>query len=211
MTISVKLLSNYITDVRRLLHDSTGKFWSDTELTDYINEARNQVVADTGSNRVLQTGVLVIGQESYALSSFGSNDTFDVLNIRIKWGSMWYQLDYRPFGDLSTKLRAWSTRQQRPVAFSVYGQQTVYVGPTPDQAYPVELDTVVAPANLVLFTDPDTLAFPYLGLPKFYAAYLAKFKEQSYDEAAKFESEYYKRLGAALRSSVTRRIPSMYA
>lgn len=211
MTTTTKLLSDYITDVRRLLHDSTGKYWSDTELTDYINEARRQVVADTGCNRTLQTGVLVIGQEAYALSSFGSNDTFDVLNIRIKWGTMWYQLDYNPFGQISTKLRAWSTWQQRPVAFSVYGQQTFYVAPVPDQAYPIELDTVVAPAALVLFTDPDTIAFPYLGLPKYYAAYLAKFKEQSYDESDKFKKEYYERVTAALRSSFTRRIPSMYS
>lgn len=210
MATTVKLLSDYITDVRRLIHDSTSKYWTDTELTAYINEARNQVVADTGCNRVLQTGVLVIGQESYPLSSFGSNDTFDVLNIRIQWGSMWYQLDYLPFGQMSTYLRAWSTMQRRPGAFSVYGQQTIYIAPLPDQAYPVELDTVVAPAALVLFTDPDTIAFPYIGLVKFYAAYLAKFAQQSDDDAAKMESEYYKRLAAALRSSVTRRIPSMY-
>ena len=63
----------------------------------------------------------------------------------------------------------------------------------------------------MLFTDPDTIAFPYLDLPKFYAAYLAKFKEQSYEEATKFETEYYKRVNAALRSSFTRRIPSMYS
>ena len=160
MAVTIKTLADYITDVRRLLHDSTGKYWSDTELTDYINEARNHVVADTGCNRVLQTGVLVAGQEAYALSSFGSDDTFDVLNIRLKWGTLWYQLDYKPFGQLSTLLRAWSTWQQRPVAFSVYGQQTVYVGPLPDQAYPIELDTVVAPAAAGAVHRPRHHRFP---------------------------------------------------
>jgi hypothetical protein len=210
MSTTVKLLSDYITDVRRLLHDSTGKFWGDSELIDHINEARNRVVADTGCNRVVQTSTLVIGQEAYPLSSFGSNDTFDVLNIRLQWGSVWYQLDYLPFGQMSTFMRASSTRKTRSTAFSVYGQQTIYVSPVPDQAYPIELDTIVAPAALVLYTDPDFIAFPYVGLVKFYAAYLAKFGQQSYDESAKLESEYTKRLKEALRSSFTRRIASMY-
>ena len=208
---NTKTLGQYVTDVRRLLHDSTGKYWSDPELIDYINEARNQVVADTGCNRILQTGTLVIGQEAYALSFCGQTDTFDVLNIRIKWGTMWYQLDYKAFGQLSTLMRAWSTWQQRPVAFSVYGNSSVYIAPVPDQNYPVEMDTVVAPGMLVNTTDQDFISFPYVGLVKFYAAYLAKFKEQSYDEANAFKKEYYERLAAALRSSFTRRIPSMYS
>ena len=211
MATTVKLLSDYVTDVRRLLHDSTGAYWTTPELIDYINEARNRVVADTGCNRVVQTGVLVIGQEAYPLSSFGKNDTFDVLNIRLQWGTLWYQMDYKPFGQLSTLMRAWSTWKQRPAAFSVYGQQTIYVAPVPDQAYPIELDTIVAPAPLVNQSDYDFIAFPYIGLVKFYAAYLAKFKEQSYDEASRFESEYTKRLKEALRSSFTRRIASMYS
>ena len=41
-------LSTYITQVRRLLHDVNANFWTDPELTDYINEARNRLVRDTG-------------------------------------------------------------------------------------------------------------------------------------------------------------------
>ena len=47
-------LSSYITEVRRLLHDANGNFWSDTELTDNINDARERVVRDTGCLRTLQ-------------------------------------------------------------------------------------------------------------------------------------------------------------
>ena len=36
-------LSTYITQVQRLLHDPNAQFWSTSELTDYINEARNRV------------------------------------------------------------------------------------------------------------------------------------------------------------------------
>lgn len=47
-------LSGYIVEVRRLLHDANGNFYSDSELTDYINSARERVVRDTGCLRTLQ-------------------------------------------------------------------------------------------------------------------------------------------------------------
>ena len=46
-------LQTYITEVRRLLHDAAGNFWTDSELTDYINDARNRVAADTSCSRSL--------------------------------------------------------------------------------------------------------------------------------------------------------------
>jgi hypothetical protein len=48
-------LSSYITDVQRLLHDANSVFWSTSELTDYINQARERVVRDTGCLRTIQS------------------------------------------------------------------------------------------------------------------------------------------------------------
>ena len=47
-------LSSYLLEVQRLLHDANSVFWSESELTDYINEAREEVVRDTGCLRTLQ-------------------------------------------------------------------------------------------------------------------------------------------------------------
>lgn len=47
-------LQQYITEVRRLLHDANGNFYSDSQLTDYINAARERVVRDTGCLRSIQ-------------------------------------------------------------------------------------------------------------------------------------------------------------
>jgi hypothetical protein len=47
-------LSTYIAEVRRLLHDANANFWTDADLTTYINEARARVVRDTGCLRTLQ-------------------------------------------------------------------------------------------------------------------------------------------------------------
>jgi len=48
-------LQTYISFCRQLLHDAAGNFWSDTELTDYINQGRSRVAADTGCSRSLQS------------------------------------------------------------------------------------------------------------------------------------------------------------
>src|SRR5690242_10405849 len=47
-------LQDYISQCRQLLHDANGNFWSNSDLTGYINDARNRVVGDTGCYRVLQ-------------------------------------------------------------------------------------------------------------------------------------------------------------
>ena len=48
-------LSQYITQVQYLLHDATGVFYTQTQLTSYINQARERVVRDTGALRTIQT------------------------------------------------------------------------------------------------------------------------------------------------------------
>ena len=44
-------LNTYITEVQRLLHDANANFYSTSQLTDYINSARERVVRDTGALR----------------------------------------------------------------------------------------------------------------------------------------------------------------
>ena len=57
-------LSDYITETRRLLHDVNGNFWTDSELIDYINDARGHTVQDSGCRRILQTYTLTVGDET---------------------------------------------------------------------------------------------------------------------------------------------------
>ena len=44
-------LQSYLTDVQRLLHDANLNFYTQQQLTDYINSARERVVRDTGCLR----------------------------------------------------------------------------------------------------------------------------------------------------------------
>lgn len=58
-------LSNYEVQVADLLHDPNNQTWTLVQLDRYINEARRQLVADTGCLRTLQASYLTVGQEAY--------------------------------------------------------------------------------------------------------------------------------------------------
>lgn len=299
-------LSSYITDVRYLLHDANANFYTDNQLTDYINSARDRVVRDTGCLReivVTQTpcqvapsavlngatpayptawaantavtlnsfifsnifiyqvttagttsntappypdgsannysnyppttqftngtaGLTYVGNcetISYAaltnlmgsspLSPSSGNTVLDIINMNLYWGNTRVPMDYLAWSDFNTRLRFWQNYIGRPLAFSIYGQGQIYVGPVPDQIYQVELDCVVLPNPLVLSSSSttDTITDPYTSCVKFYAAYLAKFYEQSFGESEIFKQEYLKQATSVLNTTFTRRIPSVYS
>lgn len=275
------VLSDYVTQTRRLLHDVSGNFWTTAELTDYINEARLRTVSDTGCLRVNQTPVLQTNTElysfggvtgvsvvsssgytagNYALSFTGGGgtgaagtfvvasngtisnvtittqgsgyltaptpvysvagaginnsivgfinaNTVNILSVTIIWGNFRIQLSYMAFTELTARLRMWTTWQQRPAAYSVFGQQSLYIGPLPDQTYVSEMDTVVLPNALIDNSTVEQIAYPYTTPVIYYAAKLAKYKEQSFAEAEMFTNLYKKRALDAISSTFTHRIP----
>lgn len=274
-------LSGYITEVRRLLHDANGNFYSDSELTDYINEGRQHTVQDTGCLRKLQvtqtpTTPVAGGANPtpfaantyynqnqfvfsnvyiYKVTTAGTSDdsgipypttglaypptteffvggvgltyagpveiinyaalpeslyTLDILNINIYWGNSRIPLRYMPWSQFNADVRFWQNYIGRPVVFSVYGQGQIYIAPVPDQVYPMELDTVVQPTPLVTSLEVDEIKEPYASCVKFFAAYMAKYKEQSYGEAEIFKQEYIKQVQQVLSTTFTRRLPSAY-
>jgi hypothetical protein len=142
----------------------------------------------------------------------GAN-TLDILNINLYWGNSRVPLDYLSWSDFNARLRFWQNSIGRPVAFSIYGQNTIYIGQIPDQIYQLEIDTVILPTDLVLAnpTVADSIQDPYTSAPKFYAAYLAKYYEQSFGEAEIYKQEYLKQATSILNSVFTRRIPSAYS
>jgi hypothetical protein len=274
-------LSSYITEVQRLLHDANSVFWSTSELTDYINDARERVARDTGCLRTLQitatpisstgvpatvwtagatvtagqfifnnifiyevvaSGVLSTTPPPYPASGYtfppstpftdgtaslqysgpaeiipyatiATGITLDILNVNVYWGNSRIPLRYLPWSNFNAQLRYWQNYVGRPVCFSVYGQNTIYVGPVPDQAYVVEIDSTILPTALSLNTPNanDQIQDPYTTPVAFYAAYKAKYKEQSYGEAEIYKQEYAKQIQAVLNSVYTRRIPDPYS
>ena len=299
-------LNTYITEVQRLLHDANANFYTPSQLTDYINSARERTVRDTGALRevvVAQTPCQVapsatIGGASPAfptawaantavtlnsfifsnifiyqvttagttgdtappypgnntnnysnyppstaftngtasltyvgncenisyaaltnlmgtspLSPSSGNTILDIVNINLYWGNTRLPLDYLAWSDFNARLRFWQNYIGRPLAFSIYGQGQIYLGPVPDQVYQIEVDCVVLPLPLSLSTPnvEDTINDPYTVCVKFYAAYLAKYYEQSFGEAEIYKQEYTKQIAGVLNSVYTRRLPSVYS
>ena len=205
-------LSDYITETRRLLHDVNGNFWTDSELIDYINDARGHTVQDSGCRRILQTYTLTVGDETIDyLDLPQGNNTIDILNINLYWGDSRWPMYYMAWTDFNAQLRFWQNYNGRPIGFSIYGAKTIYIGPKPDQVYEIELDTVVLPSPLVTGSQSDTdIQSPFYEAVAYYAAHKAKYQEQSYGESEIFKQEYTKQILGALNSTFTRRLPSVY-
>jgi len=202
-------LANYLTSCQRLLHDATNQFYSQSELTDYINEARLRVVRDTGCLRqLITTTAFVQGQEAYPYASSITNGSncIDILNINVIWGNSKIALDYLPWSRFNYQVRWWTLLQGRPIVFSVYGQNTFYVGPPPDQAYATEIDAIFAPTALVNPGDVETIPIPFQSPVPYYACYQAKQRMQEWDEARWFQNMYKSQVNSANNSSYTRRL-----
>ena len=205
------VLSDYITECRRLLHDANGNFYSDSELTDYINEGRSRLVRDTGCQRTYQTSTVAASQEIVLTSSLPSgSNTLDIINFNLIWGNTRIALQYMAWTDFNARLRYYQNYTGRPIAYSMYGQGSLYLGPVPDQTYTIELDTVVLPTALTGASPTETLPVPYTAPVAFYACYKAKHKEQAYGESEIFKQEYVSQVRAVLSSVFTRRITTPY-
>ena len=204
-------LSDYITECRRMLHDANGNFYTDSELTDYINAARVRLVRDTGCLRTYQTSSVVANQEIIPTATLPNGvSTLDVLTLNLIWGNTRIALQYLPWTDFNARLRYYQNYIGRPIAFSMYGQTSIYLGPVPDQTYVIELDTVVLPAPLTPLSPTETIPDPYTSPVAYYACHKAKYKEQAYGESEIFNQEYIKQVKAVLASVFTRRITTPY-
>ena len=205
------VISDYITDCRRLLHDANANFYSDTELTDYINQGRSRMVRDTGCLRTYQVSSVAANQEIIQTSTLPSGtNTLDIINLNLIWGNTRISLQYLPFTDFNARLRYYQNYIGRPIAYSMYGQNSIYLGPVPDQTYSIELDTVILPTALSNAAPTETIPDPYTTPVSFYACYKAKHKEQAYGEAEIFKQEYTSQVRAVLSSVFTRRITTPY-
>lgn len=275
-------LAQYEVQVADLLHDPNNQTWTLVQLDRYINEARRQLVADTGCLRTLQASYLSQGEEAYTygqvcgalisgtqsgyltgdtvafsggggtgaaatltvasgavtaitFTNFGSGytsaptaaittaagtgctitvgilsaNTLDVIRSSITWGSAKAMMKWAPWSQFSAVYRQQVGMQGRPFIWTDYGSNQIYVALIPDQTYPIEFDTVVSPVDLTGSTT-DPIINIYQNPIKYYAAYLAKYFDQSYGEGAVFRKNYDDSVLRTLGQVVTSRIPDVY-
>lgn len=208
------MLNTYITQVQRLLADPNGSYWPTSELTDYINEARNRVAQDTRCLRQLVTSLaLPAQQETYIPQTFigalGSQ-LVDTIGITIYWGNERRKLGYLAFTKFDALYRRYQLFFGQPECFTKQGANVIFVAPVPDQNYVSDWDVAVVPNALVNDSTIEQIPVPFQEPVQYYAAYKAKFKEQAQGEAQLFLRQYLQILQWCARSFNTYRVPSAY-
>ena len=205
-------LNTYLVQVQRLLHDTNAQFFTTAQLTDYVNAARDKSATDAMCVRTLQNFTLATGTESYAFSAFPSGaNTITVLTMNVIFGNLKYQLPRVSWPFLSSRTRAFVGYQQMPLMFAIYGENSIVVGPVPDQNYAVELDSSILPNDLVDNTTVEQIPLSYTVPVPYYAAYLAKQYQQMWAEADGFLRDYKMKLREARAGAMQRVIGNIYS
>jgi hypothetical protein len=214
------VLNTYLTRTRRLLTDQGKQYWSDAELTDDINQARNRVAADSKCLRQLFTGIpLSANVEQYNIAAAVSSSTgtpgqgayaIEVLGVTIYWGNMRIKCRNLPFTEQDAKLRIFQNWQSRPGSVAPMGGNTVYINPVPDQNYNSDWDVVILPVPLVADADPEQIPVVWQTPIAFYAAHLAKYGEQSLNESDIFYKKYGVERQAAAFAQMSARVRDAY-
>jgi len=215
-------LTAYLQQVQQnLLHDPNGLLWSVTEVTGYINEARNRVCQDSKCLRQVllssvypamqfTQGVEFYTPQTFLPSPFGAN-LVDVMGISVIVNNERLKLQYLPYTQFDAFVRGWVNFQDWPVAFTRIGATQICVGPVPNQNYPCDWDVSVIPQPLALATDPEPIPVPFQEPVQYYAAYKAKLKPQAQGEAKYFYDLYLEILKRCAVAWASRIIKNPYS
>lgn len=85
-----------------------------------------------------------------------------------------------------------------------------YIFQIPSMTYQCDVDATVLPNPLVDDTTPEQLTYPYTDVVQYYAAYLAKYKQQEFNESANFLRIYDELIKRGTSMKYQRRIPNAY-
>ena len=163
----------------------------------YLGNPTVTISDATGTGAVLVAGAI-------------SSNTIDVLQTTVVWNSYRYPTRRYPWTMFSAYMRRYTNYQQRPAAFTRYGQQTYYIAPLPDQPYTCELDTNTYPNDLVNGTDIEVIAPQYQQAVPYYACYLLQPTQQQFSESNWFYQQYEMRARQAAAADDTRFISDVF-
>lgn len=212
-------LSDYLSSLRRLLHDPNDVYWSVADKILYLNEALQQRDIDTGGRRLIGTFTLVVGTDTYSFTDLSvaftnpTGNIADIIGITLLYNGYRILLEQYPYSELVANpgYRAYVNSSNRVAAWCRYGDQSVILAPAPQVAWQIEIDATIysTPTALANLTDADAVQFPYTYPVPLYAAYLCKQNERVFDEAEFFLDRYQ---GAVNQINATRTgsSPNMY-
>ena len=207
-------LNNYLAQVQRLLHDSSGSLYSTTDLTAYINQGRLQIASEGMCVRGLFSLSTVAAQQVYPFSS---------ISVVSLTGAS-YVLTVRKAGIGTTSLagRIWdwfynyctlAPATGSPTVWSQLGQGAsgnLYLWKTPTGIETITLDCVVVPVALVNDATAEVLPYPWTDAVQYYAAYMAYFNAQRTADADRMWQEFQKYMQRARDMSTPTALPRNY-
>ena len=155
------------------------------------------ITQGSGQNNgvVIQDAAGVITNVTAANVSIFPTNISTIEHVTVIWNAYRYALRPMAFSDFSAALRAWTTAQFMPLAFSVYAA-SLWIGPIPNTTYSYEIDVVMYPSPLLDFhTLGPIVDRSVMEGVKYFAAYLAKVNQQLPQEAAQFLELYASQMG----------------
>lgn len=188
------MLNNYLAQVNRLLHNQAGTLYNQTDLTSYINLARNQIAMEGECIKVLAPLNTASGNNLIEYSSIGlpgglglasvySVAALFLNSVPLEGRSWpWFSNFYLPRGGTGI-----------PSAWAQYSQGvsgSAYLWPTPNAIIGLYADTVCVPNILLLDTDPEALPYPWQDCVQFFACYWALLSAQRYKDAENMFAQY---------------------
>lgn len=196
-------LNAYLAQTRSLLNDVGGVEYTDANLTTYINDARVQIALAAECIRQPATMNMVAGQQPYLFSDMtfvpapspidglGGVVTVRVARIALFSGGQ-RRIQMRSWEYLDTYFLSQIAPVAGPPECTAVLQPgisgTLWFAPAPDQAYPINIDSVAYPITLVDDSTDERLPYPWTEAVQYYAAYLALLNAQrTADAQAMFE------------------------
>lgn len=188
-------LQDYVNQTRRLLKDSGEALHTNTELFDYINEARERVSIDCHCFRkVFKDYDFTVNTEQYNLpTAAGIQQIIGVINVNAVETNRQYPLYHRPFSWINIKFRIYPTQNGIPRYITEYANE-IWIAPKANKTYTSEWDVVYIPDPLLLLDDADTMTPPWTHLVKYWAAKIGFYKDYAYEQSDAMEKAYYREL-----------------
>ena len=203
----------YIAQTRLFLNDLNGQFYQTSDLLNYINSARSQVAAQSGSLLASVQKTLGSGLNSIPLTNiFGTIGFGSALNVRSislvsgATGALTL-LEGRPWQWFQNYYGSGSPSASSgpPAVWAQLRQGTtgsVSFSPKADAPYLLSIEASFFPAALEGDGDPEALAYPWTDAIPYFAAYLAYLNAQRTENAMQMMQVYQKFMGFA-RTGVT--------
>ena len=186
------MLYKYLQSVQRYIWDLKQELMRPADITFFVNQARSQIAGESEAIRLYGTFSTVANQNVYPFSGIGSipSGVAAILNVRmvsITNSGVTTQLNVDPWEWFNSYFLCQAPSASAPTDWAQFGQGTagtLYLGPTPNGVFTINVDCVCQPSDLVTDSSVEALPFPWTDAVPFYAAYLAYMSAQKSEHAA---------------------------